>query len=150
MELFRITKNDGKIYLINYLPKINDYLIFYKNNNFSNQWLKLIDRNRSKENKHILTKEDWYLLFSESGFEVKKYIPTINQTYAHIWNVGLRPLAGYILELAQKLNKNEYYEFKKKWVNTLSIVLEPYLSNDFFRSVPEDEEVEAIFVLQKK
>ena len=112
MELFRITKNDGKIYLINLLPKLNNYITFYKNHNFPNQWFELIDRNRSKENKHILTKEGWYLLFSESGFEVKEYIPTINQTYAHIWNIGLRPFTGYILKLAQKLNKNELYKKK--------------------------------------
>ena len=149
-ELNRILKKDGYIYLVNYLPPMNDYLSFYKKQKFSNNWIKMVDRNRSTENKHIFTKEEWKNLFLKHGFKIEEYIPTHNQLFAHFWNIGLRPLAGQIIDMSKKLNKKEYYEMKKKWVSTLYNFFEPYLQNKNFTKIKQGKEVEAIFVLRKK
>ena len=42
------------------------------------------------------------IYFSKHGFKLETYIPTVNQIFAHIWNIGLRPLAGLIIEMASK------------------------------------------------
>ena len=149
-ELHRILKDDGNVYLVNYLPPMNDYLSFYKNQNFPDNWIKLVDRNRSTENKHIFTKEEWKEIFSKNGFKIVEYTPTQNQLFAHFWNIGLRPLAGHILDMSKKLSKNEYYDIKKKWVKTLYEFFEPYLQNNSFTKNTPGKEVEAIFVLNKK
>jgi len=148
-ELNRILKNDGKIYLINYLPPMNNYMSFYKKQKFPNSWIDLVDRNRSVENKHIFTKKEWEQLFAKHGFKIVEYKPTHSQLFAHFWNIGLRPLAGYIISMSKKLSKKEYYELKKKWVNTLFEFFSPYLQSDFFNKITPGEEVEAIFVLKK-
>ena len=108
----------------------------------------MIDRNRSVENKHIYSKKVWIDIFSKHGFELENYIPTVNQVFAHIWNIGLRPLAGLIIEMASR-QKEEYYNMKKEWVKTLTNVLEPYVSQQSFSNVNDGDEVEAIFVLTK-
>ena len=149
-ELNRILKKNGKVFLINYLPAINNYLNFYKNQGFGKDWINLIDRNRSVENKHIYSKNEWVDIFSKHGFKLETYIPTVNQIFAHIWNIGLRPLAGLIIEMASKQGKEEYYNMKKEWVKVLTNVLEPYVSQKSFSNVNSGDEVEAIFVLTKK
>ena len=149
-EINRILKKNGKVILINYLPSINNYLSFYKNHGFSKDWINLMDRNRSVENKHIYSKKVWIDIFSKHGFELENYIPTVNQVFAHIWNIGLRPLAGLIIEMASRQKKEEYYNMKKEWVKVLTNVLEPYVSQQSFSNVNDGDEVEAIFVLTKK
>ena len=131
-EVNRILKKNGKIFLINYLPEINKYLSLYKNLGFNEKWINLIDRNRSVENKHIFSKDKWVEIFNKHNLKLEEYIPTVNQTFAHIWNIGLRPLSGLIIDMALKQGTKEYYEMKKEWVKVLGTVLEPYISqNDF-------------------
>ncbi len=149
-EVNRILKKDGKVFLVNYLPAINNYLSFYKNHGFNQEWIKLIDRNRSIENKHIFTKEKWIEIFKKHNFELETYIPTSNQTFAHIWNIGLRPLAGLIIDMALKQGKKDYHQMKKEWVKILTTTLEPYLEQEGIAKTDEGKEVEAIFVLSKK
>ena len=149
-ELHRIIKKDGKIYLAVYLPGMNNYVDFYKSYGFPESWMKLVDRNRSVENKHIFSKDGWIDLFSKHGFKLAEYMPVTNQLYAHVWNIGLRPLAGYILEMSKKLKKEEYYELKKRWVNTLYELLAPYLEKEFFSNSTAGEEVEVVFIIEKK
>ena len=148
-ELARIVERDGKIVLINYLPPINSYLDVYRGQ-VSDEWLKLIDRNRSAENKHIYGKERWVELFDQAGLEVADYIPTVNQLYAHIWNLGLRPFAGYILQMAGNLSKEQLVEVKSGWVDTLVTLAEPLIENPMFSAVTDGDEAEAIFVLKRK
>jgi SAM-dependent methyltransferase len=148
-ELSRIVKPGGKVVLVNYLPAINDYLKIYQGQ-VSDQWLELIDRNRLAENKHIFTKQEWINRFDRAGLEVTRYIPTVNKLYAHIWNIGLRPFSGFILEMGQELSPEKYVEVKRKWVNTLVTLIEPLLSSSYFNEIKDGEEAEAIFVLQKK
>jgi len=149
-ELHRIIKKAGKIYLVNYLPAINNYLEFYKSFNFPENWLKLVDRKRSVENKHILSKSEWTNLFSKHGLKLVEYMPVTNQLYAHVWNIGLRPLAGNILKMSKKLEKKEYYEMKKEWVHTLYELSTPYLEKKFFSNSKSGQEADAVFVLEKK
>ena len=148
-ELARIVDADGKVVLINYLPAINGYLDIYQGR-ASAEWLELVDRNRAAENKHIYTKDEWYKLFDDAGLEVSEYIPTVNQLYAHIWNIGLRPFAGQILSMAQELTPEKYAEIKESWVKTLATLMEPYLEDPLFADITPGEEAEAIFVLKTK
>jgi SAM-dependent methyltransferase len=148
-ELTRIVHPEGKVVLLNYLPNINQYLDIYSNR-ASDEWLKLIDRNRSVENKHIFEKAEWIRRLDEAGLELKEYIPTVNQLYAHIWNIGLRPFSGYILDMAQNLTPEQYAEMKQGWVDTLTTVAEPFLSDPLFAETVDGQEAEAIFVLTKK
>jgi SAM-dependent methyltransferase len=148
-ELARIVHPDGKVVLVNYLPNINQYLDVYKGH-ASDDWLKLIDRNRSVENKHIFEKDEWTRLFDQAGLVVEDYIPTVNQLYAHIWNIGLRPFAGYILDMAQNLTPEKYAEMKQGWVDTMVTLAEPFLDDPLFSEIKEGEEAEAVFVLRKK
>ena len=148
-ELTRLVHPEGKVVLLNYLPSINAYLDFYKGH-VSDEWLKLIDRNRSNENKHIYDKDGWGKLFDQAGLKITEYIPTANKLYAHFWNIGLRPFAGEILKMAQKLSPEEYAEMKRGWVDTLATLMEPLLTDPIFTQSNEGEEAEAIFVLRKK
>lgn len=148
-ELARVVHPEGKVVLLNYLPTINAYLDIYRGH-VSDEWLTLIDRNRSNENKHIFDKQGWVALFDRCGLETTDYIPTVNQLYAHIWNIGLRPFAGYILDMAQTLSPEKYAEMKRGWVDTLATLMEPLLTDPMFARMKEGEEVEAIFVLRKK
>jgi SAM-dependent methyltransferase len=147
-EVRRIMKADGRAVLINYLPPINGYLDIYKDRT-SPEWLSLIDRNRSVENKHIYPKEKWNELFQKAGFNLVDYRPTVNSLYAHIWNIGLRPFAGQILQMANKLSKDEYVEMKRDWVKTIVTLAQPLLENRYFSVVKNGEEVEAIFILEQ-
>lgn len=148
-EVKRILKPGGKAVLINYLPPINDYLEIYRGR-VSNEWLKLIDRNRSNENKHIYSKAKWEELYNKAGLKTSQYIPTANGLFAHIWNIGLRPFAGFIMQMAAKLSKEEMDSMKEEWVKTLVTIAEPFISNPEFSGCKDGKEAEAIFVLEKK
>ena len=88
-------------------------------------------------------------IFKKHNFEVESYIPTSNQIFGHIWNIGLRPLAG-LIDMALKQNKKEYHQMKKEWVKILTTTLEPYLEKESISKVDKGKEIEAIFVLRKK
>jgi len=148
-EVSRILKPDGKAYLVNYLPAINNYLDFYRDK-VSSEWIELIDRKRSNENKHIFTKEEWLHLYDIAGLELVEYVPTVNQLYAHIWNIGMRPLAGYIIEMSHSINKDKLEKIKSGWIRTLKTILTPFVENPEFYNFLPGQEVEAIFVLRKK
>ena len=110
----------------------------------------MVDRNRSKENKHIFTIDQWKQLYEKYDFDTLKTIPTVNQTCAHIWNIGLRPFAGKIIKLANSLSDPDYKEFKEDWVNTLYEFIEPFASKPYFYDSEINNCVEAIFILEKK
>ena len=147
-EINRIVHPDGKVVLINYLPMINTYLDTYRGH-ASDEWLHLIDRNRSVENKHIYDKQEWLERFDAAGLELSEYIPTVNELFAHIWNIGLRPYAGYILQMAGHLTKEQLLEVKKGWVETSCTLMRPFLEDPMFSECREGREAEAIFVLKK-
>ncbi len=145
-ELGRIIQPGGKVVLVNYLPGINQYVDVYSGH-VSDEWLKLIDRNRSAENKHIYSREGWTKLFDQAGLEVKEIRPTASLLHAHIWNLGLRPFAGYILQMAETLPTEEYKKIKKSWIDTMVTLIEPMLTDPKFTT---GGEAEAVFILQKK
>ena len=148
-EVSRIVSLDGKVVLINYLPNINDYLQVYQGK-VSDDWLTLVDRNRSNENKHIYSKEVWLEKFDAAGLELVEYLPTVNKLFAHIWNIGMRPFSGFIIRMADKLSKAELLHIKSEWVETMVTLLEPFLLASEFVNTPDGQEAEAIFVLRKK
>ena len=55
-----------------------------KSNNFSSEWIDLVDRNRSNENKHIFTIEQWKELYSKHGFKTVKIIPTVKRMFLKV------------------------------------------------------------------
>ena len=148
-EVARLLSPDGRAILVNYLPPINNYLDIYKGK-VSAEWINLIDRNRSNENKHIFSREDWTRICNFAGLEVVEYRPTVGQVYAHIWNIGLRPLAPYIIEMSKYTPPHELLKIKSGWLETLRVILTPLVENELFYKSPDGEEVEGIFILKKK
>ena len=136
-ELHRVVSDTGVIalHIKNNLQVIDT---FRDNSSLNKECKKILDRGRTDTYKSLTSYNEWKDRFVKTGFEIQDII-----------DIGLRPLAPSLIEMANSLDKQIRNRVKRKWVeichDLLRCLAEPNLHLGFDKRVAEH-----LFILKNK
>ena len=73
--------------------------------------------------------------------------PFITRTHAHIWDIGLRPIAPLLAKMTRALAPKTRASIKREWVDLFCELLEPLCDPDVDLFAVKDEPAEVQYVL---
>jgi SAM-dependent methyltransferase len=151
-EMHRALADDGQVVL--HLPNssLRDYSFYQrlhvKTGDPKWAWLHLIDRGRSDNIRQCKSFEDWREVFATAGFKVAHHRQYLSKLLLEAWDIGLRPISPFLIEMANGLPPERRAEIKEKWIAELLPMLEPFCALE----TPDDAENPPgfhMFVLEK-
>lgn len=151
-EMCRALDDDGIVVLTVPSETFRDYSFYQKlyvrTGNPDWAWLELIDRGRSENIKLCQSFDEWRDDFAAAGFKVAHHRRYLSKLLLEGWDIGLRPISPFLIEMANKLPPEERADIKRRWIETLRPMVEPCcrLETELDREYPPGFH---LFVLEK-
>ena len=92
------------------------------------EWLKLIDRGRSDSIKLCQSKKAWQNDFAKAGLKVVHHIQYLSKPVLEMWDIGLRPISPFLIEMANSVDETVRRKVKANWVEGLLALAQPLCS----------------------
>ncbi len=146
-EMARITHPNGRIILQVKLDSMRRYTLGAYQGVLGDRFLDIIDRGRSTSWPTIANRATWEARFATSGLSVETITPFITRTHAHIWDIGLRPIAPLLARMTRALTPKTRASIKREWVDLFCELLEPLCDPDVDLFAVKDEPAEVQYVL---
>lgn len=151
-EMARIVSTDGRVILHVPNSTFRDYSFYQRLHARSGDpawaWLHLLDRGRSDNIRHCKSRPDWETEFAQAGLKVAHHRQYLSKTVLEAWDIGLRPISPYLIEMANRLPPEDRAEIKRKWIEGVMPLIAPLCELDW----PTDAEYPPgfhLFVLEK-
>jgi SAM-dependent methyltransferase len=125
-ELRRVTRAGGRVLLSVKLDSMRGYTMNAHRDKLGQRWLDIIGRGRIESWPSLCDDETWKRRFKAAGLEIVSRTPFISATHAHIWDIGLRPIAPLLVRMANALDVHTRQEIKSDWIDLLSELLLPF------------------------
>lgn len=116
-ELRRITQPDGRIVLQVKLDTMARYTLAAHHKQLGSRVLAIIGRDRLDCWQSLADRRTWEDRFAKAGLLVERETPFITATHAHIWDIGLRPIAPMLIKLANGVTAKTRDAVKTEWVD---------------------------------
>ncbi len=145
-ELSRITATTGRVILHVKLDAMRRYTLQAHRDLLGDRFLQIIDRGRSKTWPSLTNRSTWENRFKTAGLKVEEATPFITKTHAHIWDIGLRPIAPLLVKMTRALTPKTRADIKREWVELFHEILTPICDSSFELTRP-DEPAEIQYVL---
>ncbi len=146
-ELGRVVRPRGRIILHIKLAQLHDYTLESFRKQLGERFLAVIDRGRRACWPSVAPREVWERRFRDAGLAILDATPFITRTHAHIWDVGLRPLAPLLVRMANGLTPATRLAIKRDWVALMMELLDPICRPDFDLFATPSEPAEIQYVL---
>lgn len=145
-ELRRITRDGGQIILHLKLDSMRGYNLERHRSLLGNRFCDLIARGRLDCWPTLADRTTWEKRFERAGLTVVDERAFISRTQAHIWDIGLRPLAPMLIRMANGLSPELRASVKQEWIETLMDLAEPFCRPcvDLFGGQDEPAEVQYV------
>jgi len=147
-EVGRITRPGGSIVMQVKLDAIADYTLTPFEPLLGERFLRIIDRGRLATWPSLASRSEWERRFEAAGLEVVEATPLATRTHAHLWDVGLRPIAPLLVRMANALTPETRQSIKRDWVELFAELLAPICRCDFDLTGGESEPAEMQYVLR--
>ncbi|WP_456325249.1 methyltransferase domain-containing protein [Desulfonauticus submarinus] len=109
----------GKIVIVFPNKKFLEFCRSYKLSKISEFW-KLINRNRAETLMWVKDLDEFEKeIEKNTNLKIKKYETYLGKTTLTFWDVGLRPISPYLIEMANSLSPKKRFEVKVKWCEEL-------------------------------
>lgn len=95
------------------------------------RWLERLDRGRSESIKLCRSRAEWEDDFRAAGFKVIHHRRYLSRTVLEAWDIGLRPISPFLIEMANGLSPERRAAIKLKWIDGLMPMLEPLCELDW-------------------
>jgi SAM-dependent methyltransferase len=148
-ELRRIVHPDGHIILQVKLDCMRRYTLECWRRVLGDRFLDIIGRRRMECWPSLADRKTWEERFHDAGLRVEFAEPFITRTHAHIWDIGLRPIAPMLIKMANALTPETKAEIKNDWVDLFCELLTP-ICDAAFDLMPEDEPAEIQYLLARR
>lgn len=148
-ELGRIVRPDGEVILHVKLADMRAYTLGRFEKQLGERFLRIIDRGRRECWPTVGTRNEWERRFERAGLEIVEATPFVTRTHAHIWDVGLRPIAPLLARMANALTPQTRAEIKRDWVALFTELLDPICRPDFDLFDTRSEPAEIQYVLRR-
>ena len=129
-EMRRITATGGVVVLQVKLDTIREYTLDRHQEQLGKRWLETIDRGRIASWPTLAGCAEWEGRFARAGFDIVGETPFVTGTHAHIWDIGLRPIAPMLVKTMAAIHPHLRREIKQDWVNQFCTLLEPFCKPD--------------------
>jgi len=114
-----------------------------------NKYLNYFDRGYGQLIHHCKSAKEWEAIFNRNGFSVADHHTYLSDPVMDIWNVGTRPIAPLLINLAKKLPAEDRLEVKEEWIDYFLHFFQPIIEGEFGKSIPEEQAGFHFFVLTK-
>ena len=149
-ELGRITQTGGCIILQVKLDSMRRYTLETHRDTLGDRFLDIIGRGRVECWPSVASRSTWEKRFARAGLTVESATPFITKTHAHLWDVGLRPIAPLLVKMTQALSPEMRQAIKSEWVDLFHELLEPICDPAFDLFDDADEPAEVQYVLRPR
>ncbi len=146
-EVARITRSGGRVLLSVKLDSMRNYNLSAHKAKLSQRWLDIIGRGRIESWPSLCDDETWKQRFKSAGLEIVSRTPFITRTHAHIWDIGLRPIAPLLVRMANNLSADTRREIKSDWIELLDELLAPLNQPSFDLFAGESDPAEVLYEL---
>lgn len=149
-ELGRIVRPDGKIVLQVKLAAMADYTLEAHRDVLGERFLDIIGRGRLGCWPSVADRATWERRFAAAGLTIVSADAFITRTHAHIWDIGLRPIAPLLVKMANALTPENRAAIKRDWVDLFCELLAPLCDPAFDLFATPAEPAEIQYVLQRR
>jgi hypothetical protein len=111
------------------------------------RFLDIIGRGRAETWPTVADRATWESRFARAGLSVEVATPFVTRTHAHIWDIGLRPIAPMLIRMAGALTPETRSEIKRDWVELFCELLEPLCDPNLDLFPTRDEPAEVQYTL---
>lgn len=125
-EITRVLKPGGTAVLVLKTTAILDYTLDAFSEFLGSDLLKLIDRGRRESYPHLQDNSGWQARLTEAGLQVVSVRPQITWLHSHLWDVGLRPISPFLIEMANSLSEEKRLAVKTRWIEVWEKLLSPF------------------------
>lgn len=124
-EIGRITRPTGSIVLQVKLDSMRAYTLSQHQAALGDRFLDIIGRGRLESWPTLASRATWESRFATAGLCVESATPFVTPTHAHVWDIGLRPIAPLLVRMAQAITPETRAAIKKDWVDLFCELLAP-------------------------
>lgn len=149
-EIARITRPGGTIVLHVKLDTIARYTLAPFRTRLGDDVLDLLDRGRLATWPSLASRSEWERRFRSAGLEICDATPLATRTHAHLWDIGLRPIAPLLVRMANDLAPATRAAIKRDWIALFTRLLGPICQPGFDLFEPESEPAEMQYVLRPR
>lgn len=149
-ELGRITRPVGRIVLHVKLAAMAEYSLEPFRRQLGDRFLEIIGRGRLACWPTVASRREWERRFVSAGLEIVAATPFVTRTHAHLWDVGLRPLAPLLVRMANGLTPATRAAVKRDWIALFEQLLEPLCRPDLELLAGQAEPAEVQYVLKPR
>lgn len=146
-EIARVTRPGGTVVLQVKLDTIGQYTLAPLRAQLGERVLEIIDRGRLATWPALASRSEWERRFRQAGLRVVEALPLATRTHAHLWDIGLRPIAPLLVRMANQLTPATRLEIKRDWIALFHELLQPVCRWDFDLFANESEPAEMQYVL---
>ena len=148
-EMRRITAYDGTVLLEVKLDSVLRYTLESHRTTLGERFLEIIGRGRAATWPSMADRATWESRFSKVGLRIERATPFITRTHAHLWDVGLRPIAPMLIELANNVTPKTRARVKRRWVHLFGELCEQLFKTDTDLLPGTDEPAEILYELKR-
>ncbi|AJW71780.1 class I SAM-dependent methyltransferase [Nitrosopumilus adriaticus] len=126
-DIYRITAPGGNVALELLTPHRYETLVQLEKF-LSHEAIEILDRKRRANTTGMREYSEWKEIIENAGFKIKQ----VNSVYPDklimdIWNIGLRPIAHLLIQMAEALDKEDRIRIKEEWVEIFFKLFKPFL-----------------------
>lgn len=147
-EMRRIAEPDGTVLLEIKLDSVLRYTLQRHRAVLGDRFLKIMGRGRAATWPSLADRATWEARFARAGLGIKRATPFVTRTHAHLWDVGLRPIAPLVIELANGVAPQTRARVKRRWVDLFCELCEPFFDPDVDLLPGTNEPAEILYELK--
>jgi len=147
-EMRRITRPGGRIILQVKLDSMRRYTLEPCEAALGRRFLEIIGRGRLDCWPTLADGATWETRFARARLSIEHATPFVTKTHAHLWDIGLRPIAPMLVRMANALSPATRAAIKTEWVDLFCELLEPLCDPGLDLLSDRDEPAEIQYVLQ--
>lgn len=115
-EMRRVVSPGGAVILHVKLADMRRFTLNSMRRTLGSRFLEIIGRSRISCWPSLFPQREWERRFRRAGLTVDSVRTIATKTHAHLWDVGLRPLAPLLVRMAQGLKPETRAAVKRDWV----------------------------------
>ena len=148
-ELRRIARPGGRVVLQVKLESMREFTLEAYRSVLGERFLDIIGRGRLDCWPTLADRATWESRFARAGLRIEDASPFVTRTHAHLWDIGLRPLAPLLVRMANAITPQTRAAIKRDWVDLWSDLLAPFAKPeiDLYSGPAEPAEIQYVLSL---
>lgn len=148
-ELARIARPTAQIILQVKLDAMRGYTLDAHLGLLGEEFLDIIGRGRLACWPSLADRRTWERRFRQASLTITDEKPFITATHAHVWDVGLRPIAPLLVKMANGLASEKREAIKAEWVDLFETLLTPFCRPDMNLTPEKGDPGEIQYILRQ-